>query len=132
MFTNHPAYASVRDKLMSTNRLGTGFCCALAFTGIFFILHTDTNQASPVPLVTIPLCIPGQKQDGLKCVEPQPVSQPQPVIHIDAAPAFACLTPEGTFGDRLIEGVCADKHVIEADLVVKRGSTNPVAQRSTR
>jgi hypothetical protein len=97
--------------------IGTGIGCALVFAGLATSLQADTHtspalHASPALLATNVSCEIGQEKEGTKCVEP--VS----IVHIDSAPAFACLTREGTVGDRRVAGVCANKPEVTADSAV--------------
>jgi hypothetical protein len=111
MFTNQ----FVRSR--KARMIGAGIGCALGFAVMSTSLHADTNRspavhASPAPLATSGSCEIGQKTDGTHCVEP--VS----IVHIDAAPAFACLTPDGAVGDRRVAGVCTNKPEVTADSAV--------------
>jgi hypothetical protein len=93
----------------SVRMIGTGIGCALVFAGISTSLHADTHT-SPAPLAGAS-CGIGQK-DGARCVAP--VS----IVHIDSAPAFACLTRDGTVSDRRVAAVCATKSEVTADSAV--------------
>lgn len=123
--SNRNVLGSFGGHLMATNRLGMAVCC-LASAGTFSTLHTKTgDQLLASPATSVP-CIPGQEQNGEQCVASSPM------IHIDGAPAFACLTSRGTFGDRLVAGVCADKVVMAADGAPHGESTNTTTQPTIR
>jgi hypothetical protein len=87
---------------MVKNHLGITCCCVLASAGLYSTVH---GQAEPrlVDSTAKPgLCAAGEKRVGTACVALSST------IHIDASPAFACLTSRGTIGNQLVEGVCRD------------------------
>jgi hypothetical protein len=124
-------YLMLTNQFVSSRKVRmivAGIGCALMFAGIATSLHADTDTHTPpalhpseAVLATNVSCKSGQKKDGTTCVERGSI------IHIDAAPAYACMTREGTVGDRRVAGVCADKPELTADSAV-----NLAVQLSTR
>ena len=80
----------------------------------FCVVPTFYSNNDPKPLVSVvaaDACAGGQSQLELNC------AATQPTIHIDDKPAFACLTSSGSIGDRLVDDVCVEGDVVEADPV---------------
>ena len=112
-------------RLIATNRLAIAVGCVLAAAGTFSTIHPSTEPELLVSFVTHDPCLPGTDHGPTDCLTPVPG------IHIDRAPAFACLTQAGTLGDRLVDGVCADK-VVKPASGPPSGSTDPNTHPSAR
>ncbi len=113
----HPAdcdQSACHSRLL---RLGSG--------GTFSTIHPSTEPKLLVSFVTHDPCLAGTDHGPTDCLTPVPG------IHIDRAPAFACLTPAGTLGDRLVDGVCADK-VVKPASGPPGGSTDTNTHPSVR
>jgi hypothetical protein len=100
MLTSNHGGGGFGSRLIATNRLALAVCCVLAAAGTFSTIHPSTDPKLLVSFVTSDPCQPGRDQGATDCLTPLPG------IHIDPAPAFACLTSAGTLGDRLVGGVC--------------------------
>ncbi len=82
--------------------LGRVCCVVVVAAGIYGSLDADSGST-----ISLARPLPSDACNQENAWHVTSCAAPPPVIHIDDEPAFACLTPQGTLGDRLVGDACA-------------------------